>query len=364
MKSFAITFEDLTFLQAQVNVPIVRVVRYQVDGTPIYGYTVPATGFKNPVTGATVTNDPFTVGNPLLPIAGATVELGKIGTFDLFNTAWSLFLPPVVTAAGTTAAGVGEPFGVRNVQGLFNNIALASSAIWGAAFYAFARSSSTDYDHYLQQRTNNPAFTTPTTVGPLVSTLWTNLSTAQKSIVQGNTNYGVVVNANGSVDLSDRYANPFLSVYDYTPRMISQLVDSQAALLRIEAAGGGVITDTVTYDRTDINTGATTQVTESFSRNLNTLSGDPTLTGWQVLFGQFFDHGLDKISSGGNTINGVAAKIYIPLDPTDPLYRAPVYDSQGNLLDPGNTKLSISRATVANPEAAGADGMFRTADDI
>jgi hypothetical protein len=83
MKSFAITVEDLLFIQAQVNVPIVRVVRYQPDGTPIYGYTVPSTGFKDPVTGAAVTNDPFTAGNPLLPIAGATVELGKIGTFDL-----------------------------------------------------------------------------------------------------------------------------------------------------------------------------------------------------------------------------------------------------------------------------------------
>ena len=360
MKSFAITLEDLLFLGEQIDVPIVRVVEYQTDGTPIYGYTVPSTGFTNPLTGAAVTIDPFTGGT--LPSAGAVVKLGKIGTFDLFNTAWSLFLPPVVTANGTTAAGVGEPFGIRNVQGLFNNIALSSSAIWGAAFYAFARNSSTDYDHYVQQRTGNNAFRTPTDVGTLVSTLWSNLTQAQKAIVQGNTNYGMTINANGSVDLSDRYANPFLTVYDYSPRMISQLVDSQDALLRIDAAaGGGIITDTITYDLTDINTGATKPVTESFSRNLNTLGGDPTLTGWNTLFGQFLSHGLDFIGKGGNTINGVSSKVYIPLATTDPLYRAPGTNGAN---DPGYTKLSISRATVDNPEAAGADGMFRTADDI
>jgi hypothetical protein len=179
----------------------------------------------------------------------------------VFNTAWSLFLPPVVTATGTTAAGVGEPFGIRNIQGLFNNIALSSSAIWGAAFYSFARSSNTDYDSYVQQRTGNAAFTTQIDISTSIgtSTLWSSLSQAQKSIVQGNTNYGVVVNPNGSVDLSARYANPLLSVYDYSPRMISQLVDSQDALLRADdAAGGTLITDIQIYQIKDVAGGFVT----------------------------------------------------------------------------------------------------------
>jgi Ca2+-binding RTX toxin-like protein len=395
MKSFAITLSDLDFLKSQVNVPIISIVKYLSDGTPIYGYKVPTTGFINPLTGQPFSNnlDPATLLS--LPAAGSTVELGAIGTFDVFNTPWAYFLPPVVTATGITAAGVGEPFGIRNVQGLFNNIALSSSAIWGAAYYAFARSSDADYDHYVQQRSGNTAFKSQVDVTSLVgndpvnaniplafstSALWKNLTDAQKSIAQGNTNYGVVINANGSVDLSDRYANPFLSVYDYSPRMISQLVDSNDALLRIDAATpGGVITDSQVYQITDINdpTGNTflvgghnadgtanstgTYFKEDLSRNLNTLGGDPSLTGWNVLFGQFFDHGLDKISSGGNKINGVSSKVYIPLDPSDPLYRAP---GTNGLSDPGYTKLSISRATVDNPGAAGADGMFRTADDI
>jgi Ca2+-binding RTX toxin-like protein len=385
-KSFAITAGDLTFLANQVNVPIIEVVRYLLDGTPIYGYTVPASGYTDPVTGLPPVNnaDPF-ITDGKLQAAGSVVELGKIGTFDVFNTAWSLFLPPVVTATGITAAGVGEPFGLRNVQGLFNNISLSSSAIWGAAFYAFARTSDADYGNYLQQRASDLNFQAriktnadgkintadqglvdglSASLAAYVSTgihgtltLWGDMSTAQKALVQ-NSNYGIQIDANGNVSLAERYANPFLSVYDYTPRMISQLVDSQTALEGL--SGGAYLTDTITYDLTNINDGSKTSVTERFQRNLNTLGGDPSLTGWQTLFGQFFDHGLDAIGKGGNKINGVGSKIYIPLDGTDPLYRAP----DPTTGDPGNTKLYISRATVANPEAAGADGMFRTADDI
>jgi len=397
MKSFQITSSDLSFLADQVNVPIIEVVRYLLDGTPIYGYTVPASGFIDPLTSLPVPGnvDPFTGGQ--LSAAGSVVELGKVGSFDVFNTAWSLFLPPVVTATGTTPAGVGEPFGLRNVQGLFNNISLSSSAIWGAAFYSFARTSDAAYGNYLQQRALDPNFlarikadpaeqvlvdalsaslaTYASTGTPGAAHLWEQMSTAEKALVQ-NSNYGIQIDVNGSVNLAERYANPFLSVYDYTPRMISQLVDSQAALERVDVASNGAyITDSITYQLADINDEPTKTVSESFQRNLNTLGGDPSLTGWNTLFGQFFDHGLDFIGKGGNTtlqpgLDGVfgtsddanvSSKIYIPLASTDPLYRAPgTYGPS----DPGNTKLSISRATVANPEAAGADGMFRTADDI
>ena len=412
MKSFLITKSDLSFLGDQLNAPIIRVVRYLLDGTPIYGYTVPVSGYIDPLSGATITKDPFT--GSTLQAAGSIVELGIIATsttpigpsgrptvsetiggitktyttFDVFNTAWSLFLPAVVTATGKTTAGIGEPFGLRNVQGLFNNISLSSSAIWGASFYAFARSSDAAYGDYLQQRALDPSFQAriksnadgtintvdqalvdalSTSLATYISTgtpgtghLWGQMTTVEKGLVQ-NSSYGIQIDTSGYVSLAERYANPFLSVYDYTPRMISQLVDSQAALERVNVASGGAyFTDTIAYHLTNIKDETKTSVTESIQRNLNTLGGDPSLTGWQTLFGQFFDHGLDLLGKGGNKVNGVGSKIYIPLDVNDPLYRAP------NLAtgDPGNTKLYISRATVANPEAAGADGMFRSADDI
>ncbi|NCY02718.1 MAG: tandem-95 repeat protein, partial [Planctomycetia bacterium] len=300
VKDFVITTYDQAFLRDQVNVPIVRVVRYGTDGTAFYGYTDPNTK--------------------------AAVELGKLGTFDLLQTSWASFLPEVVNwpSIGNTAAGPAEPFGLRNVQGLFNNIAAADQAGWGAAFRPFARLSNADYSHYMT----------------------------------------------GGVDLSAAYANPFTTIHDATPRIISQTISSEAAMARADQISGNtLITDHLVYQITDLNTGLPKvggydaegnplegglYFKEDFVRNLNTLPGDPSVTGIFNLFGQFFDHGLDFIGKGGNLTNGRASKIYIDLAPTDPLY------------DPANgvTSIAISRATVANPQAAGPDGKFRTADDV
>jgi Ca2+-binding RTX toxin-like protein len=40
----------------------------------------------------------------------------------------------------------------------------------------------------------------------------------------------------------------------------------------------------------------------------------PPNSGWMTLFGQFFDHGLDLLTKGGN------GTVYVPLQPDDPLY--------------------------------------------
>nr|CAD6405445.1 heme peroxidase [Rhizobium sp. Q54] len=67
--------------------------------------------------------------------------------------------------------------------------------------------------------------------------------------------------------------------------------------------------------------------------------------GWMTFFGQFFDHGLDLISKGGD------GTIYVPLQPDDPLY-----------VEGGFTNFMVlTRATqVAGP---GTDGVLGTADD-
>ena len=356
------------------------------------------------------------------------VELGVLGSFDLMTSSWAQFLPPVVTAGaltGTTTAATGaEPLGLRNVQGLFNNLSSASSASWGSAFNSFARSAAADYDGYLHQSSSHSGFSLRQKADPdiqalinrlagvaddrfggssvaaadamVTATPYARLDARQKALVQDST-YGIVVDpATGSVDLSQRYANPFLTVWDYTPRMISQVVASEAALIRSDAASGnGTYTDRVLpgngtpapgssglslylvhdlngeivpggFDASGQAVAGGLYTRENFVRNLNTLSGDPSLTGWNTIFGQFFDHGLDFLSKGGNITmlpgaDGVlgtaddirsSSKIVIGLDPSDPLY------------SPGQTTLTISRATVLNPMAAGTDGQFGTADDI
>ncbi len=72
--------------------------------------------------------------------------------------------------------------------------------------------------------------------------------------------------------------------------------------------------------------------------------GVAPVNSWFAIFGQFFDHGLDKIGSGGN------GKITIQLETTDPLYRAP---GTNGPLDQGNTKITVTRATIAGTDANG-----------
>src|SRR5262249_37830794 len=64
---------------------------------------------------------------------------------------------------------------------------------------------------------------------------------------------------------------------------------------------------------------------------------------WFTFFGQFFDHGLDLVTKGGNEI------VFIPLQPDDPLFT------------PGGPNFMVlTRATVF--PGPGADGIIGTAD--
>jgi len=403
MKSFVISATDLSFLSTQASIPIIRIVAYDSEGNAIYGYYDPN--------------------------QNVTIQLGRLGSFDLMQTPWASFLPNDPgdgPGGGPITPNAGSPVGLRNVQGLFNNLTSRSRLLWGSAEQRFARSTNvlgrdgnSVYSDYLQQSSSNPlwalgiadrtkasksydsqgnaSFTINTELQAQIDalgaagTLWKELSAQQKSLVQ-DSNWHIKINGTtGQVDQSGRYANPYLTVYDYTPRLISQRVDSSftngsessetpldqlSSLFRDNVLSGaatpnslgGVINDIQLYQITDIQTGHFTtggydkdgNVTpdglyfkESISRNLaHGITGDPSLTGWQVLFGQFFDHGLDFIDKGGNTLNGVSSKIYIPLSSDDPLY------------SPNQGKLAISRATVTNGAAAGADGEFGTHDDV
>jgi Ca2+-binding RTX toxin-like protein len=364
MKSFNIEISDIQFLQEQNSSPIVHIISYDANGKAIYGFT----RLVSNVHGA----------------AGEIVVLGALGTFNIMTSEWAEYIPG--NSPGIIINNITSGFGLRNVSGLFNNLGNPSSYDWGAIDHPFARLSNAQYDQFGYQTSTNLAFNgqvkliaaDQTTIDGLAGTLWQKLTVDQKKLVQSSnwSQTSVTVNAGvdgtlgtvddvKSIDNSNRYANPLLTVSDYTPRLISQLVNSsvagsvngdpvQSAMDRIEGLAGGTITDHTTY----LKNGVT--IDENFQRNLNTLSGDPSLTGWNTLFGQFFDHGLDSIGKGGNKVdpNAPGAKIIVPLAPTDPLYNND--PARGPIV----TTLSISRATVSNPQQAGADGRFRTADDI
>jgi hypothetical protein len=307
-KPFVITMGDINYLLDQMR-DAIKIVRYDANGQPIYGY---------------------------IDTAGASHDLGLFGTFD----------PLAVTDEVTGLSiydGAREASGFRLPIGFFNNLVSVTSWTWGATNDPFPRLTAADYNHYVQQSLTNPALTA--------------YEAAHISFVP-------------VADNSANYADLNKTVVDYTPRMITQTISSSygdhagnvadSALTRM-----GVATDTIT-EMVTARDGTTSTQTETIVRNLNTLPGDPTTSGIFTLFGQFFDHGLDFIDKGGQ-----GAKIVIPLDPNDPLYRAP--GTQGPQ-DPGNTTITISRATPdgytvtdqhGRPVSiAGADGIWGNADDV
>jgi Ca2+-binding RTX toxin-like protein len=340
VKTFAITLGDINFLLDQLRHTILP-VRYDSNGRAIYGYLDASapTGYH---------------------------ELGLLGTFDPLLVNGPDGLP--------LFQGARDPAGFRILHGFLNNLTgtLADPApwSWGAADEPFVRLTPAQYNHYVHQVLGDH---------PAVSAYSAAYAAAHPSAPP----------LPGLEDSTARYADPSKTVIDYTPRMITQTISSSymdhgagvadSAFVRTDIATD-TITETITYSLDGQITGTAT-IDEGIIRNQNTLPGDPSTSGIFTLFGQFFDHGLDFIDKGGQ-----GSKIIIVLDPSDPLYRAP------GVGDPGNTTITISRATpdgytfqdihgrtvsiagadgiwnngneLADYAALGADGVAGTADDV
>ncbi len=129
-------------------------------------------------------------------------------------------------------------------------------------------------------------------------------------------------------------------VYDPEPRMISNLIvdqttDNPAAVAAAEQREGSEIGPRSPSKPGDIflpNTASDEELSAPFNA-------------WFTFFGQFFDHGLDLVSKGGN------GTVVIPLQPDDPLW---------DVTPPSQRFMLLSRAT----QQAGPDEQIGTPDDI
>jgi Ca2+-binding RTX toxin-like protein len=137
-------------------------------------------------------------------------------------------------------------------------------------------------------------------------------------------------------------------VFDSQPRMISNLIADQttsnaAAVAVHNTISPGVVSSDGTLFIEDVATD------EGLSAPYNSFF---------TLFGQFFDHGLDKISTGGN------GTVIMPLNADDPLIAGAdgIFDTADDLA-PHLRFMTLTRATVAT-SSPGADGIAGTADDV
>ena len=267
---------------------------------------------------------------------------------DLGNSADNL------AAYGSSYNSLTDLSGLRDVSGANNNLLLVNKYL-GAVDQPFLRTVAPDFAAYVKPLANGDAgaFYADKTFGT--------------SIV-GNTDY------------TTNQANPGQSVVDYTPRMISQLVTTGGSKPLLDAHGQVVHWDAALYSA-GTDTAYNTLIDSVSPGGAGLIEGATVIADYGILaggqhdpqdptngevfygainpgvapgnsflayFGQFFDHGLDFVGKGA-----AGTKITIPLATDDPLYRAPVFDASGNMIDPGNTKITVSRADVSGFDASG-----------
>ncbi|WP_137885651.1 peroxidase family protein [Pseudomonas sp. 2FE] len=216
------------------------------------------------------------------------------------------------------------PFGLRTVDGSFNNI-FPGQSLFGAADTLF------------------PRLTTP--------------------VFRSAENVSIDLDGPGGQAVGDStsYTQTSGFVFDSQPRTISNLVVDQtitnpSAVQAFVDAGQGILADGTQVNPAtglafavgtllDLSGAAIPAGQTLFIPNTAPDAGlSAPFNGWFTFFGQFFDHGLDLVTKGGS------GTIFIPLQPDDPLF---VAGSPTNFM-------VLTRAT----NQPGPDGVLGTADDI
>ncbi|EJM57624.1 heme peroxidase family protein,putative calcium-binding protein, partial [Pseudomonas sp. GM49] len=226
---------------------------------------------------------------------------------DLEFILQQIFIAEADTAGQSLASLLPNPefaFGLRTVDGTFNNLRLGQSE-FGAADNIF------------------PRLTTPVFRPAEAGTSYTQTS-------------GLVIDSQprtiSNLIVNDTATNPAAVAATFDPGLDGILGTVDDVL----KAGAQVVTGT----RTD---GTTFQT--FFMPNVAPDAGlSAPFNSWMTFFGQFFDHGLDLVTKGGS------GTVFIPLQPDDPLF---VPGSPTNFM-------VLTRAT----NLPGPDGILGTADDI
>ncbi len=165
------------------------------------------------------------------------------------------------------------------------------------------------------------------------------------------------------------YAQHSGNVFDTQPRLISNLIVDQTSTnpaavaaaahsVRSQSTGGLVpcTTDPAPDGTGGIPAGCVPSHQTLFIPNVTTDVGlSPPYNSLFTIFGQFFDHGLDKITTGGS------GTVFVPLRADDPLIAGPDHVvGTPDDLPPSMRFMVLTRGT----ELPGPDKVLGTADDI
>jgi hypothetical protein len=215
-----------------------------------------------------------------------------------------------VVSAGTPGAILAipdphVPNGLRTVDGSYNNL-IPGREFWGAADQAMPRE--------LDGSFRDDADGDQMPLGPAGSPVVTNTDYDVIGAPTGNPfnnggNSGNVADADPRIISNlvvDMSVNNPAAIQAWLNNAIAQAAWEEANPGKTPVAPGQPLGDNGVYiTNEDISAIPNIAADEGLTASFNA---------WMTFFGQFFDHGLDLISKGGN------GTVYIPLQPDDPLY--------------------------------------------
>jgi Ca2+-binding RTX toxin-like protein len=240
--------------------------------------------------------------------------------------------------AGTPGALVAVPdphvpYGLRTVDGTYNNL-VPGRETWGAADQPMPRLLNTNFID------DADGDTMP--LGPTITVT--------------NNNYG---NAGNVADADPRIiSNLIVDMSVNNPAAVAVWFNNEAAVAAWEARNEGLVP--VAPGDSRVGDGVHVAITTEDLASIPNIAPDEGISkpfnAWMTFFGQFFDHGLDLITKGGN------GTVFIPLQADDPLVLG--VDGIAGTADDLAPQLRFMALTRSTPVAGpGADGVLGTADD-
>ena len=245
------------------------------------------------------------------------------------------------------------PMGLRTVDGSFNHL-LPGQSLVGAADQIFPRllppefHNDKDGDTITLVRADVPG--APPGGVVLTNTDYNPLIPGSHSVVDADPR--IISNLIVDATLNNPAALQTALVLAGSTHVTADVAAITAAYNAVKASQaadpGGVASPTTVAALSNLIQAAGLEVSSDGSLTIENRSPDiglsPGFNGWMTFFGQFFDHGLDLVTKGGN------GTVYIPLMADDPLY------------DKGADGV-VGPVNGHNDDGYGADGILGTVDD-
>lgn len=236
---------------------------------------------------------PFTINKGDLAYMLRQIKIAEASSLA-YNPVPKTILQAIMDEYGVTAANAAQlPAGLRTVDGTFNNL-IPGQSTYGAADTLF------------------PRLTTPVFVNDADGDTMPLGPPGSGAPIITNNNYGLP----GSVADADPriISNLIVDMSVNNPAAIEAFLNNPLSMEAFVGLTGLVEASAAAWLVDPANVVAANALMKTIPNQSPDIGLSPGFNSWMTYFGQFFDHGLDLVTKGGN------GTVYIPLQPDDPLY--------------------------------------------